>query len=373
MRIGFDAKRAFFNYSGLGNYSRNTVQYLSHYYPENEYWLYIPHKSPTSPFKDSPGWQFIYPETPVSKLFPSLWRSYLLPGKLISDKIQLYHGLSNEIPFGIHKYRINTVVTIHDLIFLRFPEWYNRIDRLIYKKKTLYSCRNATRIIAISSQTKDDIIEFYNINPDKIDVVYQGCDPQFYEETSKSQKEEILKKYNLSAGYLLYVGTVEKRKNLLNIVKALHTGKIPENLVVIGRQTRYADTVKKYIATHQLKNIRFLENVPSQDLPSLYQMASLFIYPSVFEGFGIPILEALYSRIPVITTSGGCFSEAGGKHSIYIDPGNIDQLSDSIKEVLNNNELRLNMIIKGYDHALRFNDRNIAQNILNIYQKVSAD
>ncbi len=371
MRIGFDAKRAFFNYSGLGNYSRNTIQYLTQHYPENEYLLYIPQKSLTPPFQNAPGRQLIYPDGPVSGLFPSFWRSFLLPRKLYSDKINLYHGLSNEIPFGIHKYKIKSVVTIHDLIFLRYPEWYNRIDRMIYKRKTLYSCRNADRIIAISNQTRDDIIEFYKISPEKIDVVYQGCDPQFYKESAQSLKEEILKKYDISAGYLLYVGTIEKRKNLLNIVKALHSGKISRPLVVIGRQTSYAKVVKEYVDTHQLKNIRFLENVPGQDLASIYQMASLFIYPSVYEGFGIPILEALYSKIPVITTSGGCFREAGGEHSIYIDPENIEQISDSIKEVLSNNELRLNMIINGYDHALRFNDRTIAHNLIMVYRSVT--
>lgn len=368
MRIGFDAKRAFFNYSGLGNYSRNTIQYLNQYYPENEYFLYIPRKSRTSSFQGYQGQQLIYPDTFISKMFPSLWRSYLLPGKLYSDKINLYHGLSNEIPFGIHNYKINSVVTIHDLIFLRYPEWYKKTDRFIYKSKTLYSCRKSKRIIAISNQTKADIIEYYHIHPDKVDVVYQGCDPKFYQETNLSEKKEILKKYNLSSGYLLYVGTVEKRKNLLNIVKALHTGRIPGTLVVIGRQTRYADEVKKYIFSHQLKNIRFLENVPNQDLSSLYQMASLFLYPSVYEGFGIPILEALYSRIPVITSSGGCFREAGGENSYYIDPGNIEQISDAIKKVLEDTELRKVMITKGYDHALRFNDRNIAQNIMNVYK-----
>jgi glycosyltransferase involved in cell wall biosynthesis len=368
MRIGFDAKRAFFNYSGLGNYSRNTIQYLNQYYPENEYFLYIPRKNRTPAFQDYRGQQLIYPDSFISKLLPFLWRSYLLSGKLDSDKIQLYHGLSNEIPFGIHRYNIRSVVTIHDLIFLRFPEWYKQTDRLIYKRKTLYSCRNSDRIIAISNQTKTDIIDFYQINPDKIDVVYQGCDPQFYQESAAFKKEEILKKYKLTSGYLLYVGTIEKRKNLLNIVKALHSGKISETLVVIGRQTRYADEVKKYIYSHQLRNIRFLENVPNPDLPSLYQMASLFIYPSMYEGFGIPILEALYSRIPVITTSGGCFREAGGTHSIYVDPGNVEQISSALKKVLGDKELREVMITKGYEHALLFSDSDIARNIMNVYQ-----
>jgi len=367
MRIGFDAKRAFFNYSGLGNYSRNTIQYLRNYYPENEYLLYAPYKPSAPLLTDIPDHQIIYPQGLVS-VFPALWRSYLLPRKLHSDKIDLYHGLSNEIPFGIHKYNIKSIVTIHDLIFLRYPEWYNKTDRSIYRRKTLYSCRNATRIIAVSNQTKSDIVEFYKIDPSKIDVVYQGCDPRFYRESSQLQKEEVLKKYDLSEGYILYVGTIEKRKNLLNLVRAIHSGRINKTLVVIGRQTGYAGVVKKFIASNNVKDIRFLENVPGEDLVPLYQIAALFIYPSVFEGFGIPILEALYSKIPVITTSGSCFREAGGEHSIYVDPENIEQIADSIKKVLENNQLRLNMIIKGYDHALKFNDRNIADNIWEVYR-----
>jgi len=370
MRIGFDAKRAFFNYSGLGNYSRNIIQYLRLYYPDNEYFLYVPRRSPVPSIHDSQGENIKYPDSLLSRSFPSIWRSYLLPGRLDSDKIDLYHGLSNEIPFGIHKYNIKSIVTIHDLIFLRYPEWYNSIDRKIYRTKTLYSCRNANRIIAVSNQTKSDIVEFYKVSPEKIDVIYQGCDPKFYGQSSQLLKEEILKKYNLSPGYLLSVGTVEKRKNLLNVVKAIHEGKIDVPLVVIGMQTSYTKIVKDYIALHQIKNIRFLENVSNEDLPPLYQMASLFIYPSIFEGFGIPILEALYSKVPVITTSGGCFSEAGGEHSIYIDPENIEQIADSIKKVLNNNDLRLKMIIKGYDHALKFNDKAIAHNIYSVYKTV---
>lgn len=370
MRIGFDAKRAFFNYSGLGNYSRNIIQYFSVYYPDNEYFLYVPYRSSTPSFNDPAGQNLIYPDGLLSRTFPSIWRSFRLPGRLDSDRIELYHGLSNEIPFGIHKYNIKSVVTIHDLIFLRYPEWYNRIDRMIYRIKSLYSCRNANRIIAVSNQTKSDIIEFYKISPEKIDVVYQGCDPQFYRESPQSLKEEILKKYNLSSGYLLSVGTVEKRKNLLNVVKAMHEGKIDRPLVVIGRQTGYTKVVKEYIDLYKINNVRFLDNVPGEDLPPLYQMASLFIYPSLFEGFGIPILEALYSKVPVITTSDGCFSEAGGEHSLYINPENVQQIADAIKKVLENNDLRLKMIIKGYDHALKFNDKAIAHNIYTVYKAV---
>jgi len=370
MRIGFDAKRAYFNFSGLGNYSRNIIHQLNHFYPDHEYILYVPrHPYDPEPL-NPPCQQLAYPESWVSKRLPSLWRSYWLGKRLEFDKIDLYHGLSNEIPFGIHKYNIKSVVTIHDLIFMRYPQWYPKIDRNIYKRKTHYSCHNASHIITISEQTRSDIVRFFNIDPASIDVVYQSCNQIFYHDASTAKKDEVLAKYDLTQGYILYVGTVEKRKNLLNVVRAIHLEKITTPLVVVGRHTQYALSVKKYIQDHQLERITFLENVPDEDLPSLYQMAGLFIYPSIFEGFGIPILEALYSRVPVITTAGSCFPEAGGEHSIYIDPGNIEQIADSIKKILGNNTLREKMIDKGYEHALKFNDKVIADDVMRIYQNL---
>jgi len=367
MRIGFDAKRAFFNFSGLGNYSRNIIHYLSYYYPENEYILYVPRRPVDPKLLVLSGQQLAFPESWISKRLPSIWRSLLLSKRLESDNIDIFHGLSNEIPFGIHKYKLKSVVTIHDLIFLKYPQWYSRIDRNIYMRKTWYSCRFASRIIAISKQTSSDIVRLLKIDPSKIDVIYQGCDPVFYAAASPEKKQETLTRYNLIPGYILYVGTIEKRKNLLNVVRAIHHGRIDTPLVIIGRQTPYASLVKKYIHKHHLENVTFLENVPNEDLPSLYQMSSLFIYPSTYEGFGIPILEALYSRTPVITTAGGCFPEAGGDYSIYIDPEKIEQISDSIKKILSDDKLRKKMIDKGYEHALKFNDKIIADNMIRVY------
>ena len=368
MRIGFDAKRAFFNLSGLGNYSRNIIHYLSSFYPENEYILYVPRRPDKPELLVSSGQQMALPESWISKRFPSAWRSFWLPKRLKIDNIDLFHGLSNEIPFGIHRYKIKPVVTVHDLIFLKYPQWYSKIDRTIYMRKTSYSCRFAYRIIAISEQTRSDIIRFLKVDPAKIDVVYQGCNPDFYNIASPEKKQEVSARYNLAPGYILYVGTIEERKNLLNVVRAIHQGSIITTLVVIGRQTPYASVVKKYIHEHHLENITFLENVPNDDLPSLYQMSSVFIYPSAYEGFGIPILEALYSRTPVITTAGGCFHEAGGDDSLYIDPSNIEEISDSLKKILGDEDLRNKMISKGYEHALKFNDKIIADNLMKVYE-----
>jgi glycosyltransferase involved in cell wall biosynthesis len=372
MRIGFDAKRAFFNYSGLGNYSRNIILYLQKFYPGHSYHLYVPRRRQGIEERLSENQQVHFPESWMGKKLSSFWRSYWLPGRLEKDGIDLYHGLSNEIPFGIHKKNIKTVVTIHDLIFLRYPHWYNPIDRRIYLRKSRYSCRVAGRIIAISEQTRRDIVEFYGIHPDRIDVVYQGCDPAYYEEVSEEQRKEIRLKYGLPSDYLLNVGTIEKRKNLMVLVQALHSRSIDMPLVVVGRPTSYADEAKDYIREHRMEHIFFLEHVPNEDLPALYQSSSLFIYPSQFEGFGIPVMEALNSGTPVITSKGGCFAEAGGEHSLYVEPGNADELGVAILKVLNDSDLRKTMIYKGQEHALKFREEIIAKNIFEVYEKILA-
>lgn len=370
MRIGFDAKRAFFNRSGLGNYSRDTISILSEYYPMNEYILYSPKPSKIGLFQKARTLTVKGPERFLHKQFSSFWRTYELAHDIVKDKIQLFHGLSNELPIGINKTKIASIVTIHDLIFLRYPQFYSSIDRKIYDKKFRYSANNATRVITISNQTKQDLMEYYTIPEKSIEVVYQGCNPIFWDVATDEKKNDILTKYAIPNQYILYVGTIEERKNLLSIVQAIHDGNIDFPLVVVGKPTSYYSKVKAYAEYNQVKNVFFLTNVPTEDLPALYQLAKLFIYPSVFEGFGIPILEALTSKVPVITTKGGCFSEAGGKSSIYIDPSNADEIAEAIKIVLNNSTIRDNMIIDGYIYAQQFQQDKIAQNMLRVYEKI---
>jgi glycosyltransferase involved in cell wall biosynthesis len=368
MRIGFDAKRAFFNFSGLGNYSRNTIRQICSAYPDHEYYLYIPGKNVRISNELLPNQTPVNPVSLPGRLFPSFWRSLWLGGCLERDRLDLYHGLSAELPSGIHRRNIRTVVTIHDLIFLRYPEWYKATDRWIYTRKSRYACVNADRIIAISQQTKKDIEEYFAIPEDKIDVVYQGCDPGFYRQADEEIREKARKYYKLPSRYLLYVGTVEPRKNLLQILKALHISGLEMPLVVIGRQTPYARSVRHYIAEMGLEHIHFLDQVPNHDLPVLYQLADIFIYPSLFEGFGIPILEALNSGTPVITTRGGCFSEAGGPGSLYIDPENPDEIAESIQKILDNPDLAGEMSRLGKRHAEGF--RAPAVSIMDVYEKI---
>ena len=258
-------------------------------------------------------------------------------------------------------------MTIHDLIFLRYPHLYPFIDRQIYRRKFYKACVSADVIIAISEETKKDIIHFFNISEQKIKVVYQSCDDAFYDSHTQKEIDAVKTNHQLPAKYLLYVGTIEERKNLATIIKALkHVNDIP--LVVVGKKTKYAEVVEQEINRYHLQErVLFLNNVTNQELPIMFKLASVFIYPSIFEGFGIPILEALVSKIPVITNKNGCFSEAGGPHSIYIDPLNETEMAQKINEVLSNEGQREQIIEHGFVYAEKFHKAVITKQLMEIY------
>ena len=367
MNIGFDAKRIFYNQSGLGNYGRNIINTLQSVEDEIILNLYSPIKNNPLIEYNNPKIHVINPSCWFYKNFGSLWRTFALSKKIMHDEIDIFHGLSNEIPHNIHKKSIKSIVTIHDLIFLRYPELYKRIDRNIYNRKFKYACNAATRIIAISEQTKQDIVDFYKIPADKIDVVYQGCNPIFLRKINNT--EEIKKKYNLPSQYMLTVGTIEKRKNLLTILKAITSANIDIPLVVVGKPTNYISQVEEFIQSSGLKKVHILNYLPLDELPALYQGAMLFLYPSIFEGFGIPVLEAISSGIPVISTNYGCFKEAGGEASIYVDPENPDEMAEAILSIVNDENKQKDMIDAGYKHAEKFRDEVIAKELMKVYKK----
>lgn len=367
MRIGFDAKRAFNNYSGLGNYSRYVISNMCRFYPENECLLYTPSIADPDLFHEPQGTIIRQPKRGIEKYSRAFWRSFRLIHWLSNDGVDIYHGLSNELPFGIHRTAIKSVITIHDLIFLEHPELYKPFDRYVYRKKVEYGARAATRIIAVSEQTKQDIIRWLGVDDSRVRVVYQGCHRQFYHRVSEETLNYTRQQFVLPSEYLLYVGTIEERKNLLKIVEAMHAGNIDFPLVVVGRKTSYFSQVKTFLEKNRMNHIQFLDQVQVSDLPAIYQGSRGFIYPSSYEGFGIPILEALNSGVPVITSSGGCLEETAGKGGIFIDPGDREEMIHAIRQVLEDSALRDRLIREGGAHALKFREEQTIPSLYNVY------
>lgn len=367
MHIGFDAKRAFLNRTGLGNYSRDVIQALIQFFPENKYFLFTPEKS--NNFFPGSSATVIDAPTYLKGNFSFLWRTFFLPSIAKKNKIQIFHGLTSELPLGLERKGIKKVVTVHDLIFLRYPELYNPADSMIYKRKTLHSCTEADKVIAISQQTKDDLIEFLKIPSEKIKVLYQDCHAIFQCEVSTELKNKVKVKYKLPDNFILHVGTIEERKNQLLVLKAL--AELPENFqaVFVGKPGPYRATLDKFVKAKGLaERVRFLEYIEFAHLPAIYSLAKVFVYPSVFEGFGIPILEALNCKVPVITSEGSCFKETGGDAALFVNPANHLDLAENIEKVYNQNDLSASMIEKGLLHAEKFKKNINIPELMSIYK-----
>lgn len=374
MRIGFDGKRAVQNNTGLGNYSRYILEILGKYYPENEYYIFAPKQKENvrlqRVLQRYPFLKMTYPSS-AWKIFSKIWRFCGINGQLRTSAIDVFHGLSNELPVNIRKAGMKSVVTIHDLIFLRYPSFYKPIDRAIYTYKFRKACENADRIIAVSECTKKDVIELFRIPESKITTIYQGCDGSFLSEASDEKKAEVRAKYHLPQRYILNVGSIEERKNVWLAVKAIETMAEDIFLVIVGRWTHYADEVKEYVSAHHLTDrVVFLTSMAFTDLPAVYQQAEVFVYPSLYEGFGIPIVEALNSGVPVVAATQSCLQEAGGPTSLYVDPHDAAGLKEILEKILSDTVLRSRMIESGREYARKFSEKNQAEALMNLYKSL---
>lgn len=370
MKIGYDAKRAFHNTSGLGNYSRDLLRILFKHRPEQEYFLFNPKASKRELFQYERNERIheIMPSSPLHQIIHPIWRSKAVIGECKSRKLDIYHGLSNELPIGIGKSKIKSIVSIHDLIFMRLPKLYRKTDRLIYRAKFEQACKEADKIIAISEQTASDIIKYLKISSSKIEVVHQGCQPEFQKEHSTQSLEKVKEQYSLPDRFLLGVGTLEKRKNQGIIIRAM--AELKENIpvVLVGKPTSYKIQLQKLSDELGLSGmIHYLSDVPTEDLARIFKLAEVLLYPSVFEGFGIPILEGLSSGIPVVTSEDSCFHEAGGNAALYINPYEHRSLVKALEEILNDERSRMERIEAGKKHFQNFSEDKIANNLSAVY------
>lgn len=371
LRIGFDAKRLFNNFTGLGNYSRTLVKNLATYYPENQYVLFTPRlkkNQETHPFFEYANVKVVQPKT----RFSSYWRSYSIKKNLSQESVGIYHGLSHEIPINLDKRKIKSVVTIHDLIFKQYPSQFRPIDRLLYDTKFRYACEHADAIVAISEHTKKDIIRFYNIDSQKIHVIYQTCHDRFKRPMEDAELDALAQEFRLPNEFMLYVGSIIPRKNLGGIIDAMQL--LPPDLriplVVIGNGKQYKKEILEKIAQANMEHLVLFPNIQFNQLPALYQLAKLFLFPSIYEGFGIPIIEAQYAQTPVITSNVSALPEAGGNGAHYIDPFSPESIAIGIQKILTDNDYAAHLIENASEHVEKFDSHLLSTQLIELYRSI---
>lgn len=368
--IGYDAKRAFNNGSGLGNYSRLLIESMLAAYPENKYHLYTPRIA--ADFSEweqkinEQGASIELPPKRLQRLFKSYWRTVSLGRQLPNQNIQLYHGLSHELPLGLTAAKIKSVVTIHDLIFLRYPEYYPRVDRFFYERKIKQACQQADAIVAISEQTANDLVKMLKVDASKVEVIYQDCDPIFKQMAIQSQLSAP------SNPYIFVAGSFEKRKNHLKILEAF--AQLPEDrprLLFAGKKSAYLTemmSLAKKLGISQEIDVKGF--VSKEELPSIYRNALFTVYLSEFEGFGLPVLESMSCGTPVLTANGSSLPEVGGEAALYANANDLDGIVMQMRRLLYDEELRAEASRSSVEQAARFSHEKAAKQLHQLYAKL---
>ena len=373
--IAFDAKRIVSNATGLGSYGRTLVNDLTALDASVQWRLYAPSAGRDDlrgQIVPRPNLAFAYPRSSV--WVKAFWRSRGIVSDLLRDGVQVYHGLSGELPLGIRRSGVKSVVTIHDLIFLRHPEYYHWPDTSIYAWKFRQTIGQADRIVAISECTKRDIVELGQVDPERIQVIYQSCATRFASVPSSDECAQVRTHYQLPERYVLSVGTIEQRKNMLLAVQALPLMPADVHLVVVGRATDYARQLTRFAEANGLMHrLHLLHGVPDTHLPALYAQAEAFVYPSRYEGFGIPVIEAIRQGLPVVACTGSCLEEAGGPHCLYVSPDDPAALAHALGQMLRGASGREQRIELSRQYIRRFDGNQAAETFLQLYQQLAEE
>jgi len=369
LRLGFDAKRVFNNFTGLGNYSRTLLRNLSYYYPDFGYFLYTPtviRNSETKIFLNSPLFSLHHP----SNIQRPFWQSFYLDQSLAKHKIDLFHGLANELPSALENTPIVKVVTIHDLAYKKHPEFLSLGTRLNLERRVGYAIRQADHIVVPSESTKQDLLAYFQVKPEHISVIYQTCSERFLQEKSEALLNEISIKYALPDQYMLYVGAITPRKNLLSVLEAMtllpDSYRIP--LVIVGNGRTYLKKVIRYAQRNGLQKYLQFVRPAFEDLPAIFQNADIFVYPSRYEGFGIPVLEALFSKTPVLTSHASSLPEVAGPGAHLIDPTEPEDISQGIQSLLSDMSYQNHLVEAGYAYAQQFRGEPVSEHMVDLYR-----
>ncbi len=372
MRIGIDC-RTILNpgkgeQAGVGHYTYYLVKNLLKIDKRNEYVLFFDYRvTKTKEFKQKNSEIKYFPFSEYKKFLPFSYSHMLISAFLARAKLDLYHSPANVIPYT---YSGPSVITVHDLAIYKHPEWFPRGQKFSTRLLVPKSLNKAKKIIAVSKATKKDIIKLFKIPNQRIEVIYEGV----FREKAKVKFESLKRKYKIADNYILFLGTVEPRKNLVGLVHS-YNELIKQKrfakyqLVIAGAKGWKEGEVFKTIRKLKLEDqVRYLGYVAHQDKIGLIKNSTIFIFPSYYEGFGLPILEAMELGAPVITSNTSSIPEITDHSAVHINPAKEEEITKALVKVLGSSALRRKLKHAGYNQAQKFSWQKTAKQTLAVYR-----
>lgn len=374
MQIGLDLRPFLKEETGIGVYFKNLLIALAAIDRENEYYMFSSSlKSRFSKEKIPPFALSRFRDLPLpSRWLDWLWIRFSRPtlDSVFRTKLDLTHSAT---PLQVPTLG-KTIITIHDLFYLDYPDMVDKDTRTKYLKFTQDSIKNANGIIAVSCYTRDDILNRFAINPDKVKVIYHGMSKRFKVKLSTAFVNVLRQKYNLPERYILCVGAVEPRKNfpaLVEALKLIHEQKEKLVLIIVGRKGTDFQNLQNKINQRQLQSwVRVLDYLPDEDVHGLYALSTLYVLPSLCEGFGFPLLEAMACDIPIVSSNSAALPEVAQDAACYFDPRSVEDIAETILRVLKDDNLKESLIAKGRARAKDFDWETTARETLAFYQSI---
>jgi glycosyltransferase involved in cell wall biosynthesis len=367
VRIGIDARKL--HDFGIGTYIRNLLRELANMDHETEYVIF---SRPEDELAVRTLGENFRPVKETSGNY-SLSEQIRIPQAVTREKVDLFHAPHYVLPPLV---RCPSVVTIHDCIHLMFPQYLPNRWALAYARTSIsLAAKRATRVLTVSESSKRDIQRFVDIPSSKIDVIYNSYDPRFGVEPQAEAIERVRERYQLHTDFVLYAGNVKPHKNLERLIDAFQIvrkrGLDNLKLVLIGDEISKYTALRRAVHRHQLHNyVRFLGYLPEDTLAVMYRLAGVFVFPSLYEGFGLPPLEAMASGTPVVTSNVSSLPEVAGDAAVLVDPYDANAIADGMYRVLTDNNLRSELRRRGPERAGQFSWESSVRRVREIYGQV---
>jgi len=367
LKIAIDGRFALGPHTGVVNYLINLVENLARIDDKNEYIIYLNKEDENGILPDSRNFS-----KKVLRAPSLIWKNVLLPLDLWQEKVDIVHFPSYTIPVTPVR---NCIVTIHDVIHKIAPKWFNRKELFLLNGPIRHAARNSRHIIAVSENTAQDIVNHYHIERDKIDMIYEAASDIYQQPISDDDMARVKEKYQIDSEFILYIGVLFARRNIDRLINAFgflkNQDKLPYQLFIVGQDRGFFD-IPELLKKNRLENsVRLLGHVDTKDMPVLYKMARVFIYPSLYEGFGLPILEAMAVGTPVITSRISSMGEIAGEAALLVDPYSESEITSALRELVSNEALRKEYIAKGKKRSNEFSWEKAARETLKVYEKAA--